>query len=252
MQYHYNYNSVSLYQKSIDFVAEEYRISQVYKGKFQDKRGELGTLFVKIREIIDKSKVSLDELKEFLIVSYSELQNEIDTCESIKDVLKVVRAYTSLDDPSYLRCIAKHFHLQEAGGLIKLYDDSISRFCEEIPVEHSYAQDFMEHFRGKCLKSETVKFVLDWKADEKSLNDIRGILKKAFHKMAHNVKVMVVSEGNSIIVICYAPPHLAAVLTRLVEENEVDLIDEGVISVSICGYMVIKRDLQKEVLITCM
>ena len=161
MQYHYNYNSVLLYQKSIDFVAEEYRISQVYKGKFQDKRGELGTLF--------------------------------------------------------LRCIAKHFDLQEAGGLIKLYDDSISRFCEEIPVEHSYAQDFMEHFRGKCLKSETVKFVLDWKADEKSLNDIRGILKKAFHKMAHNVKVMVVSEGNSIIVICYAPPHLAAVLTRLVE-----------------------------------
>ena len=230
------------------FIAvDEYRIELHNDRMFDAKYTDLGILFCNIIDIIKKSTVSLADLKQFLTFSYPEYESEIETKESVEDVLKVVRRYTSLDNPSHLEGIAKRFNLQEATRLIKEYDDSIDQFCKDIPVKHVYSKEFMKDFQGNCLKSETVKFVLDWKPDDKRLADIKRLLKKAFHEMASNVKVMVVYEGNSIIVVCYAPPHLSGVLIRLVEENEIDLLNEDVISVSICGFMVIKRNLKTEV-----
>ena len=231
----------------IFLAVDEYHVIQDYDRVFDAKYADLGTLFVKITNIIEKSNISLNDLKRILIFSYPEYKSEIKTKESVEDVLYVVRRYTSLDNPSHLEAIAKHFDLHEATRLIKEYDDSIDQFCKDIPVKHAYGKEFMKDFQGNCLKSETVKFVLDWKPDEKRLADIKRLLKKAFHEMASNVKVMVVYEGNSIIVVCYAPPHLSGVLTRLVEENEIDLLNEDVIAVSICGFMVIKRNLKTEV-----
>ena len=120
-------------------------------------------------------------------------------------------------------------------------------FCKEIPVKHAYGQIFMEHFNKHLLKSQTVRFVLEWEADKKTVSDIQSVLRKVFHEHASQVKVKVVTDGSSIVVICYAPLHLHEVLTQLVKQNGEELLEEDVISITIGGWVVLKRDTEKEV-----
>ena len=172
---------------------------------------------------------------------------EVAASESLLEILNIVGDYTSLCNISYLEQIAEHFKLKEASNLIKTYDESIETFRKEIPVKHACGQIFMAHFNKHLLKSQTVRFVLEWKADEKTLSDIQSVLRKAFHEHVSQVRINVVTRGSSIIVICYAPLHLHEVLTQLVKQNEEVLLEEDVISISIGGCVVLKRDMEKEV-----
>ena len=178
---------------------------------------------------------------------YLELRCEVVASKSLIEVLHIVRDYTSLCNISYLEEIAEHFKLKEASNLIKTYNESIETFCKEIPVKHAYGQIFMEHFTKHLLKSQTVRFVLEWEADKKTLSDIQSVLRKAFHEHLSQVKIKVITDGSSIIVICYAPLHLHELLTQLVKQNEEELLEEDVISITIGGCVVLKRDMEKEV-----
>ena len=50
-----------------------------------------------------------------------------------------------------------------------------------------------------------LEFVLEWKIDEHTFNDIRDLLSKAFEDLVNCIEIQVINEGNSIIVTCYAP-----------------------------------------------
>ena len=77
--------------------------------------------------------------------------------------------------------------------------------------------------------------------------DIQSVLRKAFHEHVSQVRINIVTHGSSISVIYYAPLHLHEVLTQLVKQNEEELLEEDVISISIGGCVVLKRDMEKEV-----
>ena len=63
-------------------------------------------------------------------------------------------------------------------------------------------------------------------------------MSKAFEDMAKSVQVRAVNEGNSIIIICYAPLSLMDFLLRVAKSN-LDLLKEmGVIKLTI-GYHII-------------
>ena len=97
---------------------------------------------------------------------------------------------------------------------------------------------------------EIVEFVLEWDADDERLNDIQGLLRKAFHDKAVYVKVIRMFPTKSICVICYAPPHLHEELKQLVKENEKELREEQVLSVTIGGEVVLQREVRTSVLIS--
>ena len=167
------------------------------------------------------------------------MREEVRAAESIDDALIVVCDHTSLINTSYLETVAERFNLQDAIGLIKEFNDSIDKFCSTIKTEHIYGQDFMAN--KNLHESEEVKFVLEWEGDETTLNDIQSLLAKAFHDKARHVMVKVVNQGNSIIVFCYAPPHLHEKLKRLVTDNEGDLRKTKVLSVTIGGFEILER-----------
>ena len=158
--------------------------------------------------------------------------------------MRVICDYTSLTNTKLLEAVAKQFDLKDATILIEEFNKSIDEFCEKIQTQHTYGQDFMEHSHKNHLKSELeeVKFVLEWEGDKTTLRDIQSLLRKAFHDNARHVMVKVVNEGNSIIVICYAPSHLHEELIRVVRDSKDNLKNEKVLSVTIGGFVIMKRE----------
>ena len=197
-------------------------------------------------KILKNKPVSLDDLKYFLSL-YQELRKDTEAAESLIDAMRIVSDNTSLTNTKRLEAVAKEFDLQDAISLIEEFNKLIDEFCETIQTQHIYGQDFMKHSHKNLLKSEQVKFVLEWEGDKTTLSDIQSLLRKAFHDNARHVMVKVVNEGNSIIVICYAPLHLHEALIRLVKDNEEDLRNEKVVSVTIGGFIIIKRETEDKV-----
>ena len=197
-------------------------------------------------KILKNKPVSLDDLKYFLSL-YQELRKNAEAAESLNDAMRIVSDNTSLTNTKRLEAIAKEFDLQDAIHLIEEFNKSIDEFCMTIQTQHIYGQDFMKHSHKNLLKSEQVKFVLEWEGDKTTLSDIQSLLRKAFHDNARHVMVKVVNEGNSFIVICYAPLHLHEELIKLVKSNEEDLRKEKVLSVTIGGYVIIKRKTEDKV-----
>ena len=199
-------------------------------------------LFDNVMQLLRKQKVSLDDLKWFLSFSYPECSVEVENSKSIGKVLEVIRAYTSLDNIHRLEAIVKRFNLKGGKALIQSYNESIEQFCKDIPIHHAYGQSLMDCFENHLLKSETIVFVLQWDKEDKVLHDVRGLFIKAFDRLADYIEMNVVFQGNSIIIVCYAPSHLHGVLICLVQDNEEDLIKEKIISVSIGGCLILKRE----------
>ena len=175
------------------------------------------------------------------------LRKDAEAAESLNAAMRIVGDNTSLTNTKRLEAVAKEFNLQDAIHFIEDFNKSIDEFCETIQTQHIYGQDFMKHSHKILLKSEQVKFVLEWRGDETTLSDIQSLLRKAFHDNARHVMVKVVNEGNSIIVICYAPLHLHEVLIRLVKDSEEDLRNNEVLSVTIGGYVIIKKETEDKV-----
>ena len=197
-------------------------------------------------KILKNKPVSFDDLKFFLSLDRA-LRKDAEAAESHNDAMRIVGDNTSLTNTKRLEAVAKEFDLQDAIHLIEDFNKSIDEFCETIQTQHIYGQDFMKHSRKNLLKSEQVKFVLEWKGDETTLSDIQSLLRKAFHENARHVMVKVVNEGNSIIVICYAPLHLHKELIKLVKDSEENLRNEKVLSVTIGGFAIIKRETEDKV-----
>ena len=197
-------------------------------------------------KILKNKPVSLDDLKYFLSL-YRELRKDAEAAESLNDAMRIVSDNTSLTNTKRLEAVAKEFNLHDAISLIDEFNKSIDEFCKTIQTQHIYGQDFMKHSHKNLLISEEVKFILEWRGDETTLSNIQSLLRKAFHDNARHVMVKVVNEGNSIIVICYAPLHLHEELIRQVRDNEEDLRNEKVLSVIIGGYVIIKRETEDKV-----
>ena len=99
-----------------------------------------------------------------------------------------------------------------------------------------------EQSRKTLLKPEKVEFLLEWEGNKTTLSDIRSLRRKAFHVKAKHVIVKLINKGNSIIVMFYAPHHLHKELKILVKSNEGDLRKMKVLSVTIGGFEILKRD----------
>ena len=220
--------------------AVPYKISQKYHSEFDRMRGKLRILISGVTKSLKEKTVPLDDLKDFLSY-YPELKEKAEAAESIEAAMRVVCDHTSLINTAHLEIIAERFKLQDAISLIEKFNKSIDAFCKTIQTEHIYGQDFMEN--KNLHELEEVKFVLEWEGDESTLSDIQALLAKAFHDKARHVMVKVVNKGNSIIVFCYAPPHLHKELKRLVMSNKEDLRKMKVLSVTIGGFLILEREM---------
>lgn len=150
------------------------------------------------------------------------------------DIMKAVKSKCSLINFHYLEAIVDHFNLSEVKKHIETYNDIVDSFCTQIIPHHSYVKSFLIDHKSKLSTSMNIMLKLEWKPSEKTLDDIRGVFRKAFGSLFKHVHLVNVLEG-CVAVICCAPRHLEYQLIKQARKNIKELNQIGLVQLKIAN-----------------
>ena len=201
---------------------------------FHSIRVKFGIAFNKIRSAIKESPLTSDDLKSFLNDCYSDLTPQLTHSNSntIDGILDVVKDKCTLIDVCILEAIAERFDISKAESHIQAYNIEVDKFCQTVTTRLSLNESF-EISKSSPLKCETATFVLEWDPDEKTLADIKNLLSVAFGKLNRRVKIIILKEGNSIILTCTFPYDLLSPLIAKAQDALELVKERGLIHLSI-------------------
>ena len=218
-------------------------VSLAHEDNFKDMKRELLQLCIQMKKEIEKNCIPMDKLQSFLSFSFPELTDELETAESIEELLTIISIHTSVLNVLHLKNIACHYRLQTAIQLLQVYDDKLEEMSSKMLVKQLYEQTLMPNSNRPLLQSNCVKFTLNCNVGEESLCYIQQLLTIAFRTMAHHIMVKTVSTNeDKVYLLCYAPLHLCGELMSLAQKNEDDLVKNCMLGVSIAGCIVISKD----------
>ena len=220
-----------------------YIVSLAHEDNFKDKKSDFLQLFIQMKKEIEKNCIPIDKLRSFLSFSFLELTDELETAESIEELLTIISIHTSVLNVLHLKNIACHYRLQTAIQLLQVYDDKLEEMGSKMLVKQLYEQTLMPNSNRPLLQSNCVKFTLNCNVGEESLCYFQQLLTIAFHRMAHHIMVKTISANeDKVYLLCYAPLHLCGELMNLAKKNEDDLWKTCVLGVSIAGCIVISKE----------
>ena len=218
-------------------------VSLAHEDIFEDKKREFLQLFIEMKKEIEKKHIPMDKLRSFLSFSLLELADQLETAESIEEILTIISIHTSVLNVLHLKDIACHYRLKTVIELLQVYNNTLEEMSNEMLVKELYEQTLMPNSNRPLLQSECVKFTLNSSIGEESLCYIQQMLTIAFCKMAHHIMVkMVLANGGKVYLLCYAPLHLCGELMSLATKNKDELVKHRVVGVSIAGCVVISRE----------
>ena len=205
-------------------------MSAKYKRDFILLQDKFGTLFRGISKDV-KFQVPVDNLKEYLCQTFPEFKISLQEVSTTDDVMEAVRNQSSLTDVAYFDRINDHFNLQMTQEIDR-YCDTLNSFCQHTLDNHSYVRSFREDYPRYILSSDKIVFQLQWKANEKTLKDIRDVLQMSFGHLADRVQIVVIEDG-SVVVVCWAPRYLMEELVRHASARVHRLSEMGVVKLTI-------------------
>ena len=204
---------------------------------------EFEKMFLEVKTDLEAKHTTIVDLQMFLSFTFPELAAELETAESIEELLTVFSIHTSLINVYHLKAIAVYFELFTAIKRVQEYDDTLDEFCREVFVNQIYGHAFMYNSSKPILQSETIEFTLKCSDEEKSLYDVKEMLNTAFQVLVHHIMLQtVLTNGDEISLFCFSPLHLCGELLGLVQKNKEQLRKSGLLSVSIAGSIVIRRE----------
>ena len=205
-----------------------------------------GNLIDKVAPLIKGGIPSLDELKTYLRRCFQELAPQLSAAKSFDDVIDIVQDTCTIINICCLEAIVDRYEITKAKMLITEFKKQVDDFCENVKADICLKQNF-KTASSSHLTCESIEFVVEWKTNECTLRHIKGLLLKAFKDMAKSVQVRAVNEGNSIIIICYAPLRLMNFLLMVAKSN-LDLLKEmGVIKLTIGYHIILDKCKRNEV-----
>ena len=214
-----------------------YHVSAQYRRDFVDLQDKFGDMFDKLQKDVEVH-VQVDKLKQYLYRRFDDLQTDIQDAVTTDDIMKVVHNECTLTEYSYLEKIADHFDLEEAKKSIEHYRSTLDNFCKHTLETHSYAKSFCVDHPEPIVPSSNkieITFKLEWNAKEKSLKDVRNVLRMTFRDLTDRVQIIVIKDG-SVDVVCWAPQYLMKELVRLAKSKLDQLKKIGVVKLTV-GYI---------------
>ena len=200
-------------------------VSLAHEDKFEDKKREFLQLFIEMKKEIEKNHIPMYKLRSFLSFSFLELADQLESAESIEELLTIISVHTSVLNVFHLKDIACHYSLQTVIELLQVYNITLEEMTNKMLVKELYEQTLMPNSNRPLLQSECVEFTLNCSIGEESLCCIKQILTIAFRKMAHHIMVKMISANeDKVHLLCYTPLHLCGELMSLATKKEDELV----------------------------
>ena len=175
-----------------------------------------GNLIHTVAPLIAEGIPSLEDLKTYLRRCFRELKPQLPSAKSFNDVMELVEDKCTIINICCLEAIVDYYNIKEAKRHITEFKTNVDIFCQKVKTDICINLKITSSHHLTC---ETIEFVLEWEADKYTLSHIKDLLSKAFKDMAKSVQVRTIREGNSIIVICYAPQYMMDSLLVTAKEN---------------------------------
>ena len=211
-----------------------YTVPAHYKEDFIDLQDSFGDVFDGLCLALRSHSVPVTALKDYLSKNFPDLVNPLQEVITIDNVIETVRNQSSLTDLAYVKVISKHFELQEMKQKTDEYRSMLDSFCRHTLDKHSYVRSFRVDTSRYILSSDKIVFKLEWKADQKTLTDVRDVLRMSFGDLTDRVQLEVIKDG-SVVVVCCAPRYLMEELVRLASESVHMLAETGVVKLTVGG-----------------
>ena len=228
------------------FITEfEFQISEHYN--FDEIRGKFGAFYSKVTRLVSHTirANQLEDFVEFLDNCYPELDPNLTSAATVKDVMKVIKTKCNVINIAPVKEVVSFYSITEANPLISDYKATLDEFC------HTFKLQFLLDKKLSTtdfLVCETIEFVLDWDPAEHLLNDIRRLIEKSFKGLSRKIIVKSMHKGNSVIIICGAPTHLMNALQLRARDNLTVLKEEfALIRLKIGHYTVYDRTIRNKV-----
>ena len=226
---------------------EEVFVSEAYNCRFDEIQAKFGTLCHDIFSIIATKVPLTDEFKRYLQRCFPGLIGELANVKTVDGLINAVERKCSIINVVPLETICNRYNLTKAKEMVEKYKNEINVFCSEI--KSKFLLDKKLSLAVSSLTCERVEFIVEWKPDEHTLDDIRRLLEKAFEDLNKRIIVRSIHKGNSIIIICYSPHHLLAALFLKVQHNLTVLVKKfRLISLMIGKYTVYDKRIRYKVL----
>ena len=220
---------------------------EVYQRDFEDLQGQFVRLFAEVTEDFVKVKsVTTEKLKRFLSY-YPDLEASLVNAHSISDMMRILKNHSTFICCSRLENVAAHFKISSVTEKIKVYFQYLEDFCSRKLTKHiNNLKPFITAESMEFAPPTTLTFKLEWNPDDKTLSDIQGVLRQAFHEQSVYVHIVVV-RGGSVRVICCAPQYLMTELVRLAHKNRELLVESSVTYLRVGDTIVVDTSDQNEV-----
>ena len=193
------------------------------------------TKFAELKEDIAKAmhKVKVKDLKEYVSNIKMPLKSHVAHCQKIKDIIQLIGNDCSLINIALLEGVVERFKVEEAKPALEQYKNEIERFYQEGQPLRNFLDKQLN--LGSPLHCEMATVTVHKSVDEFDLKDIDILMTVAFQRLAPNVKVVVIKEGNSFTITCSFPLTLSESLITSALGNIEALIERGVQRLTI-GY----------------
>ena len=201
--------------------------------EFTGMREKFSVLRIDVANAMKKKKVKIKELKEYFSENKKHLRSHIASCKKIKELICLIGDECSLLNYVLLEGAVNRFKVEEAKPAIEKYRKEIDEFYREgRPL-----RDFLDKRLGlaSLLQYKAVIISVHNSVDEFELKDINILMTNAFQKMAPEVALEFVREGNSFTITCSFPAVLSESLIATALDNIESLIERGVKKLTI-GY----------------
>ena len=196
----------------------EIHVDMKYKREFFSMRVKLGKLCSKTLQLL-KEYAKLADVKYQLGVTFPELKQELVSCETLEAIMEdVIRPRLSLIQLDYL--CGLHEILDLPCKPIEEYEEAVRKFCSTMTLQHSYGQILMDELKSHVSKFESITFVLDWKGEKENLNDLKDLFENVVREQRKNITVLVIYEGNSIVIECYVHSSKLPVVIQAIKRNK--------------------------------
>ena len=175
--------------------------------------------------------VSVVTLKQYLYQTFAELENILQDADIIDQVMKLSAVSAHSQIVPILRILLASSICKM---LLREFLTTTILFVGTLLPTTCMSNHSVRTTQKNISTTNKITFRLQWKAQEKTLKDIRNVLYKAFGYLSVRVEIVVIQDG-SVVVVCWAPQHLTEELVRLAKLKRYKLREMGVVKLTIGG-----------------